>query len=284
MSKHFLIYANRYKDPKLEATERIKRFLEGRGQKVSLRIKDRDWKEETEKEDVTVPADADIMLVLGGDGTVLQAARETIHAHIPLIGVNLGTLGYITQIEMSGLDGALERLLSGDYRMESRMLLQGKTISSDGASREEMALNDIVISRKGSLRVIGLRIYVNGIFLHEYLADGIIITTPTGSTGYNLSAGGPLVEPGAKLIMLTPICPHTLNQRSIILSPEDEIEIEIPLGKEDKEQSLEAYFDGAHSLTMKTGDRILVKKSEECAEFIQLSKISFLETLHQKMS
>ena len=121
-------------------------------------------------------------------------------------------------------------------------------------------------------------------YVDKYHADGIIVTTPTGSTGYNLSAGGPLVEPSAKLIMLTPICPHTLNQRSIILSPEDEIEIRIPLGKEDKEQELEASFDGAHVLTMRTGDRILISRSEECAQFIQLSRISFLETLHQKMN
>ena len=164
------------------------------------------------------------------------------------------------------------------------MLLKGQTILENGEIREDLALNDIVIARSGYLRIVSIRIIVNGMFLNEYQADGIIITTPTGSTGYNLSAGGPLVEPSAKLIMLTPICPHTLNQRSIILSAEDEIEIEIPLGKEDKEQELEAYFDGTRSMTLRSGDRILVKKSEECAEFIQLSKISFLEKLHQKMS
>ena len=284
MERHFLIYTNRHKDPKLEVTERIKSFLEQHGQRVSLRILDRDWKEENEEEAVSVPSDADIMLVLGGDGTVLQAARETIHFHIPMIGVNLGTLGFITQIETTGLDGALERLMKEDYRVEPRMLLQGKALLKDGTLCAQLALNDIVISRKGSLRVISLQIFVNGTFLHEYHADGIIVTTPTGSTGYNLSAGGPLVEPSAKLIMLTPICPHTLNQRSIILSPEDEIEIRIPLGKEDKGQEVEASFDGAHLLTMRTGDRILISRSEECAQFIQLNRISFLETLHQKMN
>lgn len=283
MGKHYLIYTNKHKDQQLTVTNQIKKFLEDHGGRVSLRVKDRDWKEEKDEEEVQIPPDVDIMLVLGGDGTVLQAARETIHCHIPLIGVNLGTLGYIAQIEQSGLDGALEQLLSGDYHTESRMLLKGRTILENGQVREELALNDIVIARSGYLRIVSIRISVNGMFLHEYQADGIILTTPTGSTGYNLSAGGPLVEPGAKLIMLTPICPHTLNQRSIILSAEDEIEIEIPLGKEEKEQELEAYFDGAHSMTLRTGDRILVKQSEECAEFIQLSKISFLERLHHKM-
>ena len=283
MEKHFLIYTNKHKDQQLAVTQQIQKYLEEHGQRVSIRVKDRDWKEENIEEEVQIPSDVDVMLVLGGDGTVLQAARETIHYHIPLIGVNLGTLGYIAQIEMSGLDAALGQLLAGDYRKESRMLLQGRTILENGQVREELALNDIVIARSGYLRIVSLRIIVNGMFLHEYQADGIILTTPTGSTGYNLSAGGPLVEPGAKLIMLTPICPHTLNQRSIILSAEDEIEIEIPLGKEEKEQELEAYFDGAHSMTLRTGDRILVKQSAECAEFIQLSRISFLERLHHKM-
>ncbi|MBQ1849281.1 MAG: NAD(+)/NADH kinase, partial [Lachnospiraceae bacterium] len=220
---------------------------------------------------------------LGGDGTVLQAARETIHSRIPLIGVNLGSLGFMTQIEPTGIEVALDRLIDGDYREESRMLLQGKASLQGGVTKEGLALNDIVITRSGALRVILLRIYVNGSFLHEYQADGMIITTPTGSTGYNLSAGGPLVEPGAKLLMLTPICPHSLNHRSIILSSEDEIEIEIPLGKEGKEQKVEASLDGGNSFTMVTGDRITIKKSQESARFLQLSSVSFLETLHQKM-
>ena len=134
------------------------------------------------------------MLVLGGDGTVLQAARETIGTHIPLIGVNLGTLCFMTQIEPAGLEQALDRLIAGDYRQESRMMLQGTAYRAQEKFREGLALNDIVITRSGPLRVILLRIYVNGLFLHEYQADGIIVTTPTGSTGYNLSAGGPLVE------------------------------------------------------------------------------------------
>ena len=127
-------------------------------------------------------------------------------------------------------------------------------------------------------------IYVNGQFLNDYKADGMIITTPTGSTGYNLSAGGPLVEPRAKLIVLTPICPHSLNQRSIILSPEDVIEIEIPQGREGRIQTVEASFDGTHVIPLETGDRIRIVQSEKITEFIQLNQVSFLEVLHKKMS
>lgn len=283
MGKHFLIYANQYKDPNLEVAKRIRDYLEGRQQRVSMQIIDKDWKQ-TGRAETELPEGVDFLLVLGGDGTVLQAARETIHSHVPLIGVNLGSLGFMTQIEPSNLEAALDRLIAGDYREESRMLLQGRAELAGQGVREGLALNDVVITRSGPLRVISLRIYVNGSFLHEYQADGMIITTPTGSTGYNLSAGGPLVEPGAKLLMLTPICPHSLNHRSIILSPEDVVVIEIPMGKEDKEQELSASFDGANSFTMRTGDRIVIQRSEESARFLQLSKVSFLETLHEKMS
>jgi len=267
----------------LEVTEKIRRYLTDRGQTTSLWIKEKDWKEEKEQQR-ELPENVDCMLVLGGDGTVLQAVRELNGLHIPLIGVNLGTLGFITQIEPSGIEAALDRLIEGSYRQESRMMLQGTVSYADGRQEFGKALNDIVISRSGALRVISLRIYVNGLFLHEYQADGIILTTPTGSTGYNLSAGGPLVEPGAKMIMLTPICPHTLNQRSIILSADDEIEIEIPPGRENKPQTLDANYDGVSFSQLTTGDRIKIKKSDECAEFIQLSRVSFLEILHQKMN
>ena len=282
MSKRFLIYVNQFKDQELKTTKRIEEYLKNHGQEVCLLKVEKDWKQ-GEYSAPDFPKDVDVMLVLGGDGTVLQAARETIHSRIPLIGVNLGSLGFMTQIEPTGIEVALDRLIDGNYREESRMLLQGKASLQGGVTKEGLALNDIVITRSGALRVILLRIYVNGSFLHEYQADGMIITTPTGSTGYNLSAGGPLVEPGAKLLMLTPICPHSLNHRSIILSSEDEIEIEIPLGKEGKEQKVEASLDGGNSFTMVTGDRITIKKSQESARFLQLSSVSFLETLHQKM-
>ena len=118
----------------------------------------------------------------------------------------------------------------------------------------------------------------------DYDADGVIVTTPTGSTGYNLSAGGPLVEPNAELIMVTPICPHTLNQRSIILSPEDVVEIEILPGREDRVQTVEVNFDGSHVISLGAGDRVRVVKAQKSTEFIRLSKVSFLEVLHKKMA
>lgn len=280
--KHFLIYPNRHKDRELAVTKRICGFLRQRGQQVWVKAEGACPEGSAAGRDI--PTDADCMIVLGGDGTMLRAARETRDLHIPMIGVNLGTLGYMTEIELTHLEESLERLIAGDYERENRMMLNGRVCFQRGGTEEGWALNDIVISRQGSLRIIRFIIYVNGQFLKDYSADGVIVTTPTGSTGYNLSAGGPLIEPEAELIMLTPICPHTLNQRSIILSAGDTVEIEIPKGREESVQTVEASFDGSHVIPLETGDRIRIVQSEKRAEFIRLNRVSFLEVLHRKLA
>ena len=285
--KHFLIYTNRHKDKDMATAGYIRSYLEEKGQQVSVRAEEDERKEPDRAEAMyfdEIPPDADCMIVLGGDGTMLRAARKIVKLNIPMIGVNLGTLGYMTEIELASLEEALDRLIEGDYEQESRMMLMGRVYSKAGQRSEDWALNDIVISRSGSLQIIKFNIYVNGQFLNDYNADGMIVTTPTGSTGYNLSAGGPLFEPRAKLIMLTPICPHTLNQRSIILSPEDVIEIEIPQGRDERVQTVEASFDGSHVVPLRTGDRLRIVKSEKMTEFIHLNQVSFLEVLHKKMA
>lgn len=295
--KHFLIYTNCHKDRGLAVTERIRGYLESRGQKCTVILQDMAREQSpakgclsaeghtyTKEEDRPgYPEDAYCMIVLGGDGTMLQAAWDVRKAHIPLIGVNLGTLGYMTEVEPGCLEEALDRLMGGQASSESRMMLNGRVFYRDGRVTEDWCLNDIVISRCGALQVIKLNIYVNGQFLKEYSADGVIITTPTGSTGYNLSAGGPIAKPSARLIIMTPICPHTLSSRSIILSPEDVIEIEIPQGREGRKQQVTANFDGAHELSMSTGDRIRIVESEKTTEILSVNKISFLEVLHRKM-
>lgn len=315
--KHFLIYTNRQKDRELATTKRICDFLRLKGKRVTVMAQGicgsgedsrqapwrraeggavwpyqdpgRDGDAERSRQrpepgsSLEVPADADCIIVLGGDGTVLQAARLTKMLRVPIIGVNLGTLGYMTEVEVPNLEESLERLIAGDYVQESRMMLGGRATFADGRREEGWALNDIVISRSGPLQIIKFNIYVNGQFLNDYSADGVIVTTPTGSTGYNLSAGGPLVEPGARLIVLTPICPHSLNQRSIVLSPEDVIEIQIPARGESGNQNVEANFDGSHVIPLGTGDRLRIVRSEETTEFLKLGQGSFLDVLHRKM-
>ena len=261
-------------------TNRICHYLEGKGCRCTALTKQDG---SILKEDA-IPGDVCCMIVIGGDGTMLQAAWDTKRLDIPLIGVNRGTLGYMTEIEPSDLENALDKLISGDYTSEKRMMLHGRVQWNSGDVQSDWALNDIVISRKGSLQIHKLEVYVNGQFLNEYNADGIIVSTPTGSTGYSLSAGGPIVEPKARLIMLTPICPHTLNARSIILSPEDEVVIQVPADRNGQEQVVEASFDGTHMVSMRTGEKIRIVASEKTTEIIQINKVSFLDVLHKKMS
>lgn len=154
--KHFLIYTNKHKDQELATTKRIQNYLETKGCTVKLKVKESDWKEEAdsvaEEEATDIPLDVDCMIVLGGDGTVLQAARETKKILVPIIGVNLGTVGYMTEIELSGLEESLDRLIRDDFKKERRMMLNGKVCCVDGTVSEGWALNDIVISRSGSLQ------------------------------------------------------------------------------------------------------------------------------------
>lgn len=145
------------------------------------------------------------------------------------------------------------------------------------------ALNDIVMTRRGILRVIHFEVYVNGELLNTYEADGVIVSTPTGSTAYNLSAGGPIVEPTAKLIVITPICSHALNTSSIVLSAEDEIQIVISRGRENSVEQAEISFDGDEGIEIRTGDRLQICKAEASTKLLKINKISFLETLRRKM-
>lgn len=276
--KHFFLITNEAKDPEGKYTDRIRSYLEAHGAKVLGAVSGE------KAEQGKVPEGVECVIVLGGDGTLLKAARDIAGFEIPLLGVNLGTLGYLAEVEIGNIEDALARLLREEYVKVDRMMLTGCVSCRGKDNTCDFALNDIVISRCGSLQILQFNIFVNGRFLNAYSADGMIVATPTGSTGYNLSAGGPIVEPGARLLLLTPICPHTLNTRSIILSSEDEVTIEIPEGKEKTVQTVEANFDGTHKVTLKTGDKITIRKAPETTGILKLNTESFLEILHKKMS
>ncbi|MCI9199226.1 MAG: NAD(+)/NADH kinase [Lachnospiraceae bacterium] len=293
---HFYIITNGHKDYNLEKTNEIRKYLEKCGKKCTVQVKE-PGKEQGYTDAAQIPEDVDCILVLGGDGTLLQAARDIMERDIPLLGINLGTLGYLAEIEESGIYGALNQLLEGGYEVEQRMMLAGRIVrgeihrkrhAENGYQQDETeksyALNDIAITRSGSLQIIRFRICVNGQFLNEYQADGVIVATPTGSTGYNLSAGGPIVEPKAELILITPISPHTLNTRSIILAPGDVVEIEIGGGREGRVQQVEVNFDGSHNVTLYTGDKVIIERAVRATGIVKLNKASFLEVLHKKLS
>lgn len=266
--KIFHIYTNQLKDKDGSTTNYIREYLMKKGCVCK------------ECADDSVEG----IIVLGGDGTMLRAAREHLGMNIPMIGVKLGTLGYLTEVEQDQIETALDSLIDDKYEVESRMMLSGIPVISGSSKAPMIALNDIVINRKGALHVINFKIYVNGQLLSTYSADGMIISTPTGSTAYNLSAGGPIVEPRARLIMMTPVCSHSLaNNRTIILSEDDVIDVEIAEYKPGERQEVNASFDGRHPVNLNEGDKIRIIRSDKVTKILKLSKVSFLETLQKKM-
>ncbi len=232
---------------------------------------------------VRVLSGYDCILVLGGDGTLLNAASTVSHVDIPLFGINLGTVGFLTEGEVTNLAAIMERLLSDDFSIQERMMIRGSVRSGDNAVLRKRALNDIVISRAGFSRLIGLDVYVNGSFLNAYEGDGIIISTPTGSTGYNLSAGGPIVDPMAQLMIITPVCPHSLTSKSIVL-PSD-AEVSIAIAKKRKTQETEAIvsFDGGNDLELSAGDIFDICVSKRTTKLIKASDVNFYEILRNKL-
>lgn len=231
-----------------------------------------------------VPEDVECVLVLGGDGTMLQAVREIVGIKAAFIGINFGNLGFLAEVEKTDVIQMLDRLIEDRFKIEHRIMLKGLVIREGSVIAEDVALNDIVINRSGPLRIMDFSIYVNDMLLKEYKADGMIVSTPTGSTAYSMSAGGPIVKPSANLMVLTPICPHTLNTRSIVLEGEDVIQIEINERRGSESNMRSVYFDGDRSVELMAGDRIVIKKSELSTKIIKLSSKSFLQILGKKMN
>ena len=228
----FYIITNSEKDKNLETTENIVSYLKKHGKECQIQQASRKFEgpfHYTNPE--LIPQGTQCIIVLGGDGTLLQAARDVVHRDIPLLGINLGTLGFLAEVEGAAVYGALDQLMADDYEVEKRMMLIGTVYRGDTVIGEDIALNDIVIGREGPLRVVRFNNYVNNEYLNSYNADGIIISTPTGSTGYTLSVGGPIVSPNAFMTILTPIAPHTLNTRSIVFPAEDVITVEMGEGR-----------------------------------------------------
>lgn len=281
--EYFYIITNPTKDVDLKTACFIRDYLESKGKKCVVDAGTADSMQEGYTDKTKVDAEVDCVIVLGGDGTMLQAAVDLSDRDIPFLGINLGTLGFLAEVNVSDIENALDRLIRGEYQIENRMMLYGLSYRKDTETDSARALNDIVITRKGSLQIIYFNIYVNGQFLHRYHADGIIVATPTGSTGYNLSAGGPIVDPKASMILITPVCPHSMHNRSIVLSPEDEITVEIESGREGNVQEVEAIFDGSHKVTLSTGEKLEIRRSDKTTGIVKLSQASFLEILHRKM-
>ncbi len=273
--EHFLIVTNDGKDKGGKVTKEVVRLLSESGKTCTQCLKD----ENNNIVRSSIPEQFDCAVVIGGDGSLIEAARALHGRNIPILGINMGTLGYLAEVEVNHIREALHCLFSGEYMVEDRMMLEGTL----NGNVKDVSLNDIVVARNGALRLIHFQLYVNGELLNSFEADGVIISTPTGSTAYNLSAGGPIVEPTASMIVITPICSHALNTSSIVLSAEDELVVEIGEGKHNTTEEACIAFDGTDTRTMTTGDKVAIRKSTASAKIIKLSRVSFLETLRRKM-
>lgn len=280
----FCIITNTQKDENFEITNIIRNYLDLHKKEYVLAM----------NEDVElfrkdgymclseIPEDIECAIVLGGDGTMILSATNLINKDIPIIGVNLGTLGFLTDIEKKNILFALDALFEDKYRIENRSMLEGSVFSNQEEVHLGYALNDFVITRKGTSGLICVNVYVNDELVNAYQGDGVIISTPTGSTGYNLSAGGPVATPTSKVMVITPICPHTFNNRSIIVSLEDKIRVE--LGKRSKESDdAVVTLDGRSRIKIQTGDVIEISKANKDTKLVKVEDKSFFDILTTKL-
>lgn len=223
---------------------------------------------------------ADFLLVLGGDGTMLRTAKYAAINNLPILGVNLGTLGYLTNVEKKDVYVALQKVLGGDFTLEKRMMLSVSMISIDTDNNELIALNDVCITKSIFSKLINLDLFINDEYIDTYRADGIIVSTPTGSTAYNLSAGGPILNPTSKMIAITPICPHMLHNRPFVVSADDIIQFKI-LNNSSNDVIL--WLDGQHITPLKNNDIINIKCSDYFTNIIKTDSLGFYDILRKKI-
>ena len=238
----FYIITNSDKDKDFQITNEIVSYLKKNGKKCQVQQAERKLEgayHYTNPE--LIPEGTQCILVLGGDGTLLQAARDVVYRKIPMLGINLGTLGFLAEVNRQSIHAALDKLIADDYEIEERMMLTGTVWHGD------------------------------------------IIATPTGSTGYSLSCGGPIVSPNAAMTLMTPIAPHTLNTRSIIFPEEDVITVELGEGRRQVQEQGLASFDGDTEIPIVTGDRKVIQKASASVKILKLNHLSFVEVLRQKM-
>lgn len=278
--QRFMLITNVYKDMGLRLSHRIVSYIEDRGGRAGICISNVEQVVEKDFDLSEIPEDTECLLVLGGDGTLIRAATKVESLHIPLIGVNMGTLGYLCELEETTVFSAIDSLMQDQFTVEERIMLTGQ-LSSGG--KQHLALNDVVIHWAGDLSMLQLQVYVNGEFLTTYHADGIVVATPTGSTGYSMSAGGPIVDPKARMLLLTPINAHDLNSQSIVLGAEDVVEIEMGSRSFQRDERASVSFDGDTVFHLKVEERVRIAQASTRIQICKLSNQSFLEILRKKM-
>lgn len=222
---------------------------------------------------------SDVLVAFGGDGTILRAARLGAGRGIPILGVNMGGFGFLAELNTEDLIEALPDFLAGRYELDERMMLQAKVERADEA-QTLLALNDMVVTKSGVARVLRLRVLVNGEHLASYPADGVIVATPTGSTAYSLSAGGPIVHPKVQALVITPICPHTFNSRAMVVDGNDEVAVEVTAPTPEATLTV----DGRVGVTLAAVRRVVVQRAAQTTRFVRLRTSSFYGILRTKLA
>ncbi|MHB8985488.1 MAG: NAD(+)/NADH kinase, partial [Eubacteriales bacterium] len=221
----------------------------------------------------------DYVIVLGGDGTILRAARKIAASSTPIIGVNFGHLGFLTEIDVPDLLPALEKILSGQYYIDERMMLEARLFRKGKIIGHSVGLNDAVITKGAFARLILLETYLNDEYADTYPADGLIVASPTGSTAYSLSAGGPLVTPDFDLMLITPICPHTLWARPMAVAPDSVVKVIL----RSPQAEVMLTMDGQHGFSLKEDDLVVINRAPDKARFLRLKGRNFFEVLRKKL-
>lgn len=286
--KRFCVITNRDKEDSNQKAEYIREYLEQKGGKCCIlenrRVISEGILHYTDAD--KIPEETECALVLGGDGTMIQAAIDLVHSRLPILGINMGTVGFLTEVEQQNLEHALDLLLADKYTIENRIMLRQCGLTQSEAERGKAcyALNDVVLSKRGDCRLITIKVYINNELADIYRADGLIISTPTGSTGYNLSAGGPVMVPDTEATVITPICAHSLNKRSLVVSARDRIVLELGQTKEFQEDTAVLVVDGRTVRGLSTGERLEICVPEDQTRLIKLSGLSFYKKMRDKLN
>ena len=282
--KRVILCPNPYRDSELKVRRQSRDMLESLGMQTSVCLP---FQREGYGEELGLSMrplqqeirQADLLIAFGGDGTILHLARTVALHSVPVLGVNLGSLGFMSELEVNELD-RLRDLAQGRFTVESRMMLDVSVLREGRQVYNNIALNDAVVSKGSIARVVRLDIFTEEGRLTKVGGDGIIVSTPTGSTGYSMAAGGPIVEPTAKNLLLTPICPHSTRSSSYVLSPEHIITVE---AADANRKFVYLSVDGGKAFSLKNGDQVRVSTSKYTTRLVRLSKKSFCEILDKKM-
>lgn len=286
--KRFCVITNRDKEDSNRKAVYIQEYLEQKGGKCLIlenrRVISEGVLHYTEAD--KIPEETECVLVLGGDGTMIQAAIDLVHSKLPILGINMGTVGFLNEVEPQNLERALDLMLQDKYTIENRIMLRESSVTPTGTSSGKAcyALNDVVLSKRGDCRLITIKVYINDELADIYRADGLIISTPTGSTGYNLSAGGPVMVPDTEATVITPICAHSLNKRSLVVSARDRIVLELGQTKDFQEDEAVLVVDGRTVRGLSTGDRLEVLVPEDQTRIVKLSGVSFYKKMRDKLN